>query len=414
MILITGGCGFIGSAYADYLQKNCSDTKILICDRFRSDEKWRNLVGINFVDFISPEELKKLKKYSKLITSVIHLGACSSTTEKDMDFLYDNNVEFSKKIFFFCLENNIPFLYASSAATYGAGGNGEKDYAVYIDNLEKLCPLNKYGYSKQIFDLWARDFCREFNRLIFCCNTKLRQITDELSKKEKEQELKEKKNKKIFKEEILKNENLKNLFCFLKSNLPKSLYKKMTKIKYWENFFQKNRNNFSVTGFKFFNVFGYKEYHKGSMASVVFHAYNQIKATGEVKLFKSHREDYQDGEQKRDFVYVQDVCKVIDKYRIQRDTYNNNELSGNSHSENFFQLINVGTGQENSFRQLVEYVFAALEKEPKINYIDMPEKIRKNYQYFTKAEIPDEDKKFYRPLKDTVTHYVKNYLEKGN
>lgn len=151
------------------------------------------------------------------------------------------------------------------------------------------------------------------------------------------------------------------------------------------------------------------------MASVVFHAYNQMKETGEVKLFKSYKDNIEDGEQKRDFVYVEDVCKVIDFYRLKKEK--DFFLKSNFNHENFnknkiFQLINIGTGEANSFKKLVKYVFKALEKEPNIKYIDMPESLKKNYQYFTKAEILEEDKKFYRPLEESVADYVKNYLEK--
>ena len=245
------------------------------------------------------------------------MGACSATTEKDFDYLNINNLEYTKTLWNFCIENKIRFIYASSAATYGDGRFGFDDR----NEITSLIPLNGYGYSKQLFDIWA---------------------------------------------------------------------KKQTK------------KPLQWVGFKFFNVYGPNEYFKGSMASVIMHGYNSIKKSNNIKLFKSYKEGYGDGEQKRDFIYVKDICKVI-KFMIE-----NKEVSG---------LFNLGTGEARSFYDLAKATFSALSLKDNIEFIDMPENIREKYQYFTQAEMDKLKKvgyndKFYS-LEEGIKDYVQNYLEKN-
>jgi ADP-L-glycero-D-manno-heptose 6-epimerase len=247
------------------------------------------------------------------------MGACSDTTELNMDFLYQNNTEHTNRLLTLAAEKNIPIVYASSAATYGAGEQG------YFDNhttLSTLQPLNKYGYSKQLSDEWI---------------------------------LKQKKKPKVW------------------------------------------------FGVKFFNVFGPHEYHKGKMSSVVFQSYHQIKDGGEVKLFKSHRPDYKDGEQLRDFVYVKDVVKAMVELIAAGEK--KPALSG---------IYNLGTGEARSFHDLVKGTFKAMAKKPKITFIDMPEELRNQYQYYTQAEMSKFKKalpKFkFMKLEDAISDYVSNHL----
>ncbi len=317
-IVVTGGAGFIGSCIVRTLNDaGCQD--IIIVDNIRSTEKWRNLVNKTYEEYISRDEfLKRLPELKGKVSHIIHMGACSSTTETDFDFLYHNNFEFTKALWQFCACEQISFLYASSAATYGAGECGFDDQA----DIAALRPLNGYGYSKQLFDLWAR---------------------------------------------------------------------------------KQTKKPAQHCGFKFFNVYGPNEYCKGSMASVIFHTFNQINATGEMGLFKSYRADYADGRQLRDFVYVKDICKVI-AFMI-----NHPDVSG---------LFNLGTGKARSFYDLCEDTFAAMGKKPNIRFVEMPETLRAKYQYYTQANMAKlraagYAEPFYS-LEDGVTDYVQNYLMKGN
>jgi len=244
------------------------------------------------------------------------MGACSATTEKDFDFLYKNNLEYTKTLWNFCVENQISFIYASSAATYGDGTEGFDDK----EDINRLRPLNGYGYSKHLFDLWVE-------------------------KQEKR---------------------------------PKQ-----------------------HVGFKFFNVYGPNEYFKGSMASVIFHSFNKIRETGEMGLFKSYKEGYEDGGQLRDFVYIKDICKVV-KFVMQ-----NEDVNG---------LFNLGTGQARSFYDLAAATFHAMGLEPNIKYIDMPETLRPKYQYYTQANMEKLRNAGYQEafysLEDGARDYVQNYLMK--
>lgn len=319
-VLVTGGAGFIGSALVWELNRRGHDN-IVISDRLGSDEKWKNLTGLRYIDFVDADVLLEGVEASHdflgEVGAVFHLGACSSTTETDADFLVWNNYEFTKTLAFWAREIGARFVYASSAATYGDGGEGMSDTDA---DLVRLRPLNMYGYSKHMFDLWAQRGG----------------ILDE------------------------------------------------------------------VVGLKYFNVFGPNENHKGDMRSLVNKAYAQIVDTGAVGLFKSYRPDYRDGEQKRDFLYVKDAVKMTLHLA-------ETEAAGG--------LYNLGSGEANTWVQLVEAIFDALGREPRIEFIDMPEAMRGKYQYYTCADIGKLRGSGYdaavTPLAEAVRDYVANYLVPG-
>ncbi|MHB8336822.1 MAG: ADP-glyceromanno-heptose 6-epimerase [Ignavibacteriaceae bacterium] len=319
MIVVTGGAGFIGSAIVWKLNK-LGESDVIIVDELGKDEKWKNLTGIKFYDFINKDEF--INHPDSLLDSgikaIIHMGANSSTTEKDADHLLNNNFEYTRKLAQFSVKNNIRFIYASSAATYGDGSLGFDDDETIVPRLR---PLNMYGYSKNLFDIWA-----------------------------------------------------------IKENL-------MDKI----------------TGIKYFNVYGPNEYHKGDMRSVVNKAYEQILATGKVKLFKSQLATYKDGEQMRDFVYVKDAIDMT-LYFLDKK-----EING---------LFNVGSGKARTWNDLVTAIFKALNKPVNIEYIDIPGHLAAKYQYLTEAKLDKIKKAGYSKsislLEDGVTDYVKNYLIKNN
>lgn len=316
-IIVTGGAGFIGSCVVRTLNDN-GIGDITIVDNIGQTDKWMNMRNKRYIQYINRDDfLTRLPEFTENTTHIIHMGACSATTEKDFDFLYKNNFEYTKTLWNFCADNNISFIYASSAATYGDGSKGFDDK----DDINNLLPLNGYGYSKQLFDIWAQ------------------------------------KQKKSPKQHV---------------------------------------------GFKFFNVYGPNEYFKGSMASVIFHSFNQIIENGRVRLFKSYKEGYKDGEQLRDFVYVKDICKVL-MFMI-----NNPQISG---------LFNLGTGKARSFYDLALSTYKAMGIEPKIEFIDMPENIRAKYQYYTQANMEKlRDigyKEDFYSLEDGAKDYVQNYLMKG-
>lgn len=317
MIVITGGAGFIGSAMLWKLNQVCV-TDVLIVDELGTSEKWKNLAGLRFTDYIHKTLfLQKLlaEKLSR-IEAIIHLGANSATTERDVESLMDNNYAYTKDLATYSVQRGIRFIYASSAATYGNGEHGYKD-----DNTTtlKLRPLNAYGYSKHLFDLWAQQH----------------HLLDK------------------------------------------------------------------IVGLKFFNVFGPNEYHKGDMASVVYKAFQQILESNSVKLFKSHKDGFEDGEQLRDFVYVKDCIEVM--YWL----LTHHEVNG---------IFNLGTGKARSFKDLVTATFNAMQKPVAIEYVPMPEHLRGKYQYFTEADMT----KFsavgcpvqFRSLEESIFDYVQSHLLK--
>ncbi len=288
-IVVTGGAGFIGSCFLWKLnQKGVSD--IIVVDHLGESEKWKNLVGKQFEDYLEKDlflEQLTAGRFGTTIDAIVHMGACSSTTETDASYLMQNNYGYTKKLAQWALALEKRFIYASSAATYGMGEHGYSDEDTVAPLLR---PLNMYGYSKQAFDLW-----------------------------------------------LLKNG------------------------------FQSR-----CAGIKFFNVYGPNEFHKDDMRSMVLKGYEQIKATGKIKLFRSHRADYQDGEQRRDFVYIKDAISAMD-YLLE-----NPEING---------IFNLGTGTAATWNQLAQAIFQALNLPVNIEYVDMPKALQGKYQYFTQANM---------------------------
>jgi ADP-L-glycero-D-manno-heptose 6-epimerase len=318
MIIITGAAGFIGSAIAAGLNRRDRKDLILV-DKFGEAEKWKNLLSLQFHQFVDRrylfEELEDAPWASE-VEAVIHMGACADTTMRDVDFLNEWNVEYSRLLCEWSLEHDARFVYASSAAVYGDGALGFSD----DDSLTlKLKPLNAYGFSKWLFDVMV------LNRG-------------------------------------------------------------------WEE---------KVVGLRFFNVFGPNEYHKQRMASVIYHAYPQVRDTGKVRLFESHRQDFGHGEQRRDFIHIEEVLEGV--------------LFALDH-KNVNGIYNLGTGTPHTFNQLAENVCKALDKKPVIEYFPMPEDLRDRYQYHTCAEMSKLQaagfKKFPDKFADYVQSYVRDYLNK--
>ncbi len=324
IIIVTGGAGFIGSGIVWALNKGekegLSPTKnILIVDSIHNEtNKWKNLVKLQYLDYIDKDDfLQNILngKYDKFeIDTIFHLGACTSTIYPDARYYIKNNYEYSKHLLHYAIKRNIRFIYASSAATYGDGTEGFSDDE---SKLELLKPLNMYGYSKHMFDLYVKH-------------------------------------------------------------------------NGWLN---------KVVGLKYFNVFGPNEYHKGEMRSFVIKGYEQINSTGKVRLFKSYRPEYKDGEQVRDFIYIKDAVSMTLHF------YKNRGLYG---------IYNIGSGVPHSWNELVTVLFNCLNKPVNIEYIEMPENIKRQYQYYTKAKM---EKLFSTGYKKTITEfkiaieeYVKKYL----
>ncbi|MFP4672990.1 MAG: ADP-glyceromanno-heptose 6-epimerase [Opitutales bacterium] len=318
--LVTGGAGFIGSALVHALNQE-GDSSIIIADYLGTDEKFKNLVPLRFDDYLEADDLKaaleKNPGYLNRFHTVFHLGACSSTTERDAGYLFRNNVEYTKLLAESALRHGCRFVYASSAATYGDGSSGMDDR---IEDLHRLRPLNMYGYSKQMFDCYAQ------------------------------------------------------------------------RMGWLER----------IVGLKYFNVFGPNEAHKGEMRSLAAKAYDQIRETGEIRLFKSNHPDYTDGNQMRDFLYVKDAVAMT--LHLARTPSANG-------------LFNVGSGTPNTWNALAGAIFAALGREPNIRYIDMPEELEGKYQYYTSAAIGKLCETGYASagysLGDAVKDYVQNYLMPG-
>jgi len=311
-IVVTGGAGFIGSCLLWKLNTyGISD--IIVVDELDSSEKWKNLRGKRFEDYLDKKAFLDYVSKGMLDTTIdciIHFGACSSTTETNAAYVMENNYTYSKKLAEWAIKNNKQFLYASSAATYGAGEHG---YSDKDDITVSLVPLNMYGYSKHAFDVWV-----------------------------------------------------------LKNNLQKK-----------------------VVGFKFFNVFGPNEYHKGDMRSMVHKGYHQIKTNGTIRLFKSYKKEYADGEQKRDFIYVKDAVEIIWYF------LNHPEQTG---------IVNIGTGNAHTWNELAHALFKALSLKPRIEYFDMPEILQDKYQYVTEADVTKLRKAgftaYFCNFEDAIKDYV--------
>ena len=320
MKLVTGGAGFIGSNIVAALDSR--GEAVAICDRLCSQEKWRNVAKRDLVDIVAPEDLEAwLKAHGDALDAIIHMGAISSTTERDTDLIVEVNFRLSLSLWRWCAEHAVRFLYASSAATYGDGGQGFDDDASR-EAMARLRPLNAYGWSKHLFD---------------------RRVQRALEDGE--------------------------------AAPPQ-----------W-------------VGLKFFNVYGPNEYHKGSMKSVVAQKLPLAAAGEPVTLFKSCNPEYPDGGQRRDFIFVNDCVDVV-LWLLDQPLVNG--------------LFNLGTGIDRSFEALARAIFSALDREPEIAFIDMPEEIRDKYQYFTRAQMERLRAAGYdRPftsLEEGVGAYVRDYL----
>jgi ADP-L-glycero-D-manno-heptose 6-epimerase len=318
MIIVTGAAGFIGSCLIARLNE-LNFNYIIAVDDFSFPEKNINLDGKKIMERVDRTHLGQwLDIHFKEVEFCFHIGARTDTTEFNKAIFDKLNVDYSKMLWNKCIAYQIPFVYASSAATYGLGDLGYDDDEALIPQLK---PLNAYGDSKNEFDIWA---------------------------------------------------------------------------------LQQPKKPFFWAGLKFFNVYGPNEFHKGRMASVIWHAFKQINEQGSLRLFKSHRLDYADGEQMRDFIYVKDliaVCIFLMEHRKNSGIYN------------------LGTGIARSFNDLGKSTFQAMNKEVDITYIDTPTDIRDKYQYFTEANMQKlrsigYGNEFFT-LENGVKDYVQNYLIPG-
>jgi ADP-L-glycero-D-manno-heptose 6-epimerase len=318
-IAVTGSAGFIGSAFLWKLNKE-GINDIYAVDVGETGQDSPNLENKRIKEYIERDrflELVKTGHMDKDLDIIVHLGACADTTETDIKYLQQNNYLYSVELAKWCMENSKSFLYASSAATYGAG---EKGYSDSHELIPSLRPLNEYGRSKQAFDEW------------------------------------------LFNKGLIDN----------------------------------------VVGFKFFNVYGPNEYHKQDMRSMVNKGYYQIKQTNRLRLFRSHRPEYIDGGQKRDFIYIKDALEVMWFFIQHRDQKG---------------IFNVGTGNAHTWNELAFALFNALGRSPDIEYFDMPDNIKNQYQYFTQADISklrNTGCAFrFTDIKDAVKDYV-GYLERND
>jgi len=315
MVVVTGGAGFIGSAIAQALNDR-GRTDLIVVDEVDHPEKEKNLISIKYHELrgkdVFLENVLNLDLPS--IEAIIHMGACSSTTETNEVFLTENNYDYTRHLAQYALKKDIRFIYASSAATYG---NGEMGYRDDESKLHTLKPLNLYGESKQKFDLWAEG----------------QGVLDR------------------------------------------------------------------IVGLKYFNVFGPNEYHKEDMQSMVRKGFLQARETNKIRLFKSYRKEYADGGQERDFLYIKDAVKMTLFFLDQQDAGG---------------IFNVGAGKARNWNDLATTVFKAMDREPKIEYIEMPDSIRGQYQYHTSAKMKKiRDAGYTEPitsLEEGITDYIQNYL----
>ncbi|MBI4353177.1 MAG: ADP-glyceromanno-heptose 6-epimerase [Candidatus Omnitrophica bacterium] len=316
MIIVTGGAGFIGSALIWGLNRKGFKDILVVDQNAAGSPKWGNLDKLSYTAYFeSSGFLTSLEqgKWNTGVSAILHMGACSDTTEKNTAFLRENNTLYSERLAAWAIRHNVYFAYASSAAAYGAGERGFSD----DDDTLRLKALNPYGQSKLDFDL-----------------------------------------------SVLRNK--------------------------WET---------QVTGFRFFNVYGPNEYHKGAMRSMVHKGFEQIQSGGKLRLFKSYKAEYPDGGQKRDFVYVKDVVDLVlwfMEHPAKKGIYN------------------VGAGRAQSWNELAEALFKACRKPVQIEYVDMPESIKNQYQYFTQADLTKLRQTncpvTFQNLETGVSDYVKHHL----
>lgn len=326
LIAVTGAAGLIGSAVVRELNRQ-GRRDLLLVDHLGSNHKWHNLRSLQFCHYMEKQEF--LAQAERLLAGqksqelkdlemIIHLGANSSTTESNISHLIENNYRYSRQLALLATQLQIRMVYASSAATYGDGSTGFDDD---IANLAQLRPLNGYGYSKHLFDLW------------------------------------------------LKGQDFQPAFA----------------------------------GLKYFNVFGPNEYHKGDMRSLVLKAFQQIDTTGKLKLFKSCRPDYGHGEQKRDFLYVEDAARMTVFLALE-----NRSACG---------LFNAGSGRAASWLELANAIFEAMKKRPQIEFIEMPSALQEKYQYYTCAPMQRLRDAGYAqevtPLQKAAQEYIASYLAPG-
>ena len=321
MIVITGAAGFIGSAIALALNE-AGRADLILVDELENDQgnclKSHNLNRIHYHRYEHKKrfiESIKSRCLPEEISAIIHMGACSSTRERNWHFLKENNTEYSQILATWCLENNARYIYASSAATYGNGENGFEDSESKID---ELVPINLYAKSKQLMDIWIKE-----NKLLD-----------------------------------------------------------------------------QVVGLKFFNVYGPGECHKEEMRSVARKAYIDIKKHKKISLFKSYHPDYKDGDQKRDFVYVKDCAKIVLWF------LEHPEING---------IFNVGAGKARPWNAMANALFKSLDMPKNINYIEMPEDLKPQYQYFTEAPMQKLKSAGYitpmTELEEGIQEYI-HYLNK--
>jgi ADP-L-glycero-D-manno-heptose 6-epimerase len=323
MLLVTGGAGFIGSNVVAALN-DAGHAEVAVCDLLGHDGKWRNLAKRQLADLVPPADLAGWLNGRRL-DAIVHLGAISETTATDGDIVIETNFRLSLRLLDWCTANRTPFIYASSASTYGDGAQGFRDDQS-MSALKTLRPMNLYGWSKHLFDMAVAERAARGHKL------------------------------------------------------PPQ----------W-------------VGLKFFNVFGPNEYHKGAMMSVLARRFDDIKAGRPVQLFRSHRDGIADGDQRRDFIYVDDAVRVM-MWLLATPS-----LSG---------IFNLGTGKARSFREMMLAAYAALGAAPNIQYVEMPEAIRGSYQYFTQGEGDRLQRAGYNggftPLEQAVEIYVKSYLEQAD
>ncbi len=314
MIIVTGGAGFIGSNLVKALNDK-GLTDVLVVDDLTDGTKFRNLLDCQVIDYLDKDQflqmVKQKKDFTEKIEAIFHQGACSTTTEWDGRYMMENNYTYSKELLYYCLNLEIPFIYASSAAVYGTGEN-------FKEVKENESPVNVYGYSKYLFDEYVR-------------------------------------------RTVLNSKN----------KVPES----------------------QVVGLRYFNVYGPREQHKGSMASVAWHLNQQIQANGKVKLFEGSG-GYANGDQRRDFIHVDDVVKV-NLWMLE------NTACG---------IVNVGTGTSRPFNDVAKAI-VSWHGKGEVEYIQFPEHLKGSYQSYTEADINSLRQMGYKNDFLSVEDGVKQYLD---